>query len=230
MKEKRFLRILGEVDEQYIKEAEPMKKANKKTTWQKYLSIAACFALVAVIGVFVFQSGLSGTKTDIVTLDNGEKITFVKRDTLATSMDLDVTVRKLNNEEIKLLFADLPVTANAYFDPGNHNIIGFEGKIGDVKLVVSTSGEKLLDIVIEGNEYTSTVGDTSVNAGYFVTDANSQGTKTVIYYADFDIGKNSVYVEYSGAENEINAVRNKLVDAILKIIENGEFDLSQIQE
>lgn len=231
MKGKRLLRALGEVDSQYINEAEPMKKTNKKVKWRKWMPIAACFTLVAVIGIGIFQSRLFETKTDIATLENGEKITFVKSDTLAaTSLDLNVTIRALNDEEIKMLFDDLPVTANAYFDTDTHNTVGVEGKIGDVKLVVSTSGTKLLDVVIEGSEYTSTVGDTSVIAGYFVTNANSQGMKTVIYYATFNIGENSVYVEYSGAENERVAVKNELVDTILKLIENGEFDLSQIPE
>lgn len=230
MKEERILRALGDVDNQYIKEAEPMKKTRKMNAWQKWASVAACFALVAVIGVGIFQSGMFGVKTDIATLDNGETITFVKGDTITSSMDLDVTARELNDEEIKMLFADLPVTANAYFDTDNHNILGFEGKIDDMKLVVSTQGVKLLDTVIDGNEYASTVGEVSINAGYFVTKANSQGVKTVIYYATFDIVENTVYVEYSGVESESETVKTNLVDTILKLIENGEFDLSQIKK
>lgn len=230
MKEKRILRALGQVDNQYIKEAEPMKNLDKRVHWQKWISVAACFSLVIIIVILVFQSELFGTKTDIAILENGEKITFVKSDMFATLIDLDVTTRALNDEEIKMLFADLPITANAYFDMNNHNIIGFEGKIDDVKLVVSTSGTKLLDTIIKGNSYTSTVNDTLVKAGYFVTNTHSQAIKTVIYYATFDIGKNSIYVEYSGAENESDVVKKKLVDTILKLIENKEFDLSQIQE
>lgn len=230
MKEERILRALGDVDNQYIKEAEPMKKTRKMNAWRKWASVAACFALVAVIGVGIFQSGMFGVKTEIATLDNGETITFVKGDTITSSMDLDVTARELNDEEIKMLFADLPVTANAYFDTDNHNILGFEGKIDDMKLVVSTQGVKLLDTVIDGNEYASTVGEVSINAGYFVTKANSQGVKTVIYYATFDIGENTVYVEYSGIESESETVKTNLVDTILKLIENGEFDLSQIKK
>lgn len=63
MKEKKLLRALGNVDNQYIKEAEPMKKTSKITNRQKWVSVAACFVLVAVIGVGVFQSKLFGTKT-----------------------------------------------------------------------------------------------------------------------------------------------------------------------
>ena len=62
MKEKKLLRALGNVDNQYIKEAEPMKKTSKITNRQKWVSVAACFVLVAVIGVGVFQSNLFGTK------------------------------------------------------------------------------------------------------------------------------------------------------------------------
>ena len=80
MKEKKLLRALGNVDNQYIKEAEPMKKTSKITNRQKWVSVAACFVLVVVIGVGVFQSNLFGTKNDIATLDGGETITFVKND------------------------------------------------------------------------------------------------------------------------------------------------------
>ena len=59
MKEKKLLRALGNVDNQYIKEAEPMKKTSKITNRQKWVSVAACFVLVVVIGVGVFQSNLS---------------------------------------------------------------------------------------------------------------------------------------------------------------------------
>lgn len=230
MKEQRILRALGEVDSQYIKEAAPMPKASITVHWKKWLSIAACFTLVIAIGLGIFQSGLFGNKTDIVTLENGEKITLVNNPVHVTSIDLNVRIRKLTDEETKLLFADLPVTANAYFEPDTHHIVGFEGNIGDVKLVVSTSGEKLVDTVIDGKECPSTIAGISVTAGYFLTKPNSRGIKTVIYYATFDIGENTVYVEYSGAETESDTVKYEFVDAILKLIENGEFDLSQIQE
>lgn len=93
------------------------------------MSVAACFVLVAVIGVGVFQSKLFGTKNDIATLDSGETITFVKNDLSQSSIDLNVTTRPLSDAEIEMLFADLPVTADAYFDADNHNILGFEGKL-----------------------------------------------------------------------------------------------------
>lgn len=230
MKEKKLLRALGNVDNQYIKEAEPMKKTSKITNRQKWVSVAACFVLVAVIGVGVYQSNLFGTKNDIATLDGGETITFVKNDLSQSSINLNVTTRPLSDVEIEMLFADLPVTADAYFDADNHNILGFEGKISDTRMVVSKQGVNLLDTIIDGNTITSSVDGVDIDAGYFVTKSNSQGIKTVIYYATFDMGENTIYVEYSGVENESETVKNNLVDTILKLIENGAFDLSQIQE
>lgn len=138
--------------------------------------------------------------------------------------------RPLSNAEIEMLFADLPVIADAYFDADNHNILGFEGKISDTRMVVSKQGVNLLDTIIDGNTITSSVDGVDIDAGYFVTKSNSQGIKTVIYYATFDMGENTIYVEYSGVENESETVKNNLVDTILKLIENGAFDLSQIQE
>ena len=111
-----------------------------------------------------------------------------------------------------------------------HNILGFEGKIGDTRMVVSKQGVNLLDTIIDGNTITSSVDGVDINAGYFITKSNSQGIKTVIYYATFDMGENTIYVEYSGTENESETVKNNLVDTILQLIENGAFDLSQIQE
>ena len=56
MKEKKLLRALGNVDNQYIKEAEPMKKTSKITNRQKWVSVAACFVLVVVIGWEFFKA------------------------------------------------------------------------------------------------------------------------------------------------------------------------------
>lgn len=49
MNEKNILRALGNVDNQYIKEAEPTKKTvEKKMYWQKWVAMVACLCLVVV--------------------------------------------------------------------------------------------------------------------------------------------------------------------------------------
>lgn len=50
-------------------------------------------------------------------------------------------------------------------------------------MVVSKQGVNLLDTIIDGNTITSSVDGVDIDAGYFVTKSNSQGIKTVIYYA-----------------------------------------------
>lgn len=233
MKEKRILNALGEVESQYIEEAEPVGKVNKKISLRKWLSVAACFALVAVIGIGVFQSGLFGLKTDVATLENGGKIEFTKSNQYLTSSDnmkLHATVRVLNNEEIETLFADLPVSALAYFDIDSHKMFGLEGTIDGVNLFIYKQGRSLLDTEISGRERISTVGGIPVKAGYFISDMNSKGKRRIIYYANFDIGDNTVYVEYAGWLKERNEVKNKFARTVWGLIENGEIDFSQIKE
>lgn len=236
MKEKRILRALGEVESKYIEEAEPIGKASKKISLRKWLSVAACFALVAVIGIGVFQSGLFGLKTDVATLENGEKIEFAKSIPNLSSYDMDLhaTARELDGKEIKMLFGDLPVTAFdyafAYFDIDSHKMFGLEGEIDGVDLFVYKQGRSLLDTEISGRERNSTVGGIPVKAGYFLSDMNSKGKRRIIYYANFDIGDNSVYVEYAGPLKERNEVKNKFARTIWGLIENGELDFSQIKE
>ncbi len=62
-------------------------------------------------------------------------------------------------------------------------MIGFEGKIENAKVVISTTDIALLDTKIVGSEESSEVNGTSVTAGYFVTDRNSAGEQNVISYA-----------------------------------------------
>ncbi|MDD2959383.1 MAG: hypothetical protein PHR92_12820 [Lachnospiraceae bacterium] len=55
--EKRILNVLGQVDEKYIEEAAPGKRANKKAkhkspTWTKWGALAACVCLVLAVSMF----------------------------------------------------------------------------------------------------------------------------------------------------------------------------------
>lgn len=235
--EKRILNVLGQVDEKYIDEAAPGKRTNKKPAWIKWTSIAACLALVAVLGVGALQGGWFGSSDDIATLDNGDKIIFSKSNTSGSSVDLafNVTTRELTEEETRALFADLPVTANALFTvdeqaAGNaQELIGFEGKIGEVKLIITTSDLPLLDTTIVGNEKATEVDGVAVTAGYVITAPNSRDEQTAIYYAAFDIGKCSMYVQNAGAKAEREVVKNDLVVVIQELIGNGELDLTSVE-
>ena len=236
MNAKKFSDAMSELDTKYVDEALNYKKKAKKPGWIKWGTMAACFAVIAVLGVGVFQSGLFGNKTDIATLENGTEIVFVKSEMTASSIDIDgtVTTRQLTEDEIATLFPNLPVTAHAIFktsdmDAGNSpELIGFEGNIGNAKMVISTTNISLLDTEISGNEEISTVNGTSVTAGYFVTDPNSNGEQNAIYYATFKLGDSTIYVENAGAKTESETIKNDLATIIQELINNGALDLSAI--
>lgn len=236
MNAKKFSDAMSELDTKYVDEALNYKKKAKKPGWIKWGAMAACFAVIAVLGVGVFQSGLFGNKTDIATLENGTEIVFVKSEMTASSIDIDgtVTTRQLTEDEIATLFPNLPVTAHAIFktsdmDAGNSpELIGFEGNIGNAKMVISTTNISLLDTEISGNEEISTVNGTSVTAGYFVTDPNSNGEQNAIYYATFKLGDSTIYVENAGAKTESKTIKNDLATIIQELINNGALDLSAI--
>ncbi len=233
MKKEELFELLGDIDETYVKrERSPMKKGG----WMQGVSIAAGFVLVVILGLGLLQGKLLGNHVDVATLDNGDQIIFVESDTGSNqlSLDMDVTFRKLTEEETHTLFTDLPVTAMAIFSDdetaGNTpKLIGLEGTIGDVKLIISTSGLQLLDTVIDGNEENTEVDGIPVTAGYFMTDPNSRGEQNAIYYATFNLEGNIIYVENSGSKSDRETVKNELAAVIQKLIANGALDLSSFE-
>lgn len=227
MNTKKFSGAMGELDKKYVDEALNYKKKAKKMLWVKWGTIAACFVAVAVWGVF--QSGLFGRQTDIATLRSGEKITFVKAKYMGdSSLDLDVTTRPLTEAETAALFPGLSVAANAIFlnndvDTGDsQELVGFEGQIGNVKVIISASGVQLRDTILVGAEEASQIGGTAIVAGYFETKPNSKGEQNVIYYATLELGGWEVYLENGGRKDDSETIKNQLAEVAQKLIENGD--------
>lgn len=235
MRKEDFFEVLGELDSNIVKEAEtPIKR---KTNWKVWGVMAACLAVAAALGVGLLQSRLFGKSTDTVTLDNGDKIVFVKSNTGLSNFCLayDASQRQLTEEETHSLFPGLPITAHAIYmtryldvvyDPPK--LIGVGGNIGNVKITISVSNIQLSDVVIIGNEKSTKVNGTSVTAGYFITRPNSKGKRTVIYYATIEFGNSQVYIESSGAAENRETIKNEVAAMIQAFIKNGEPDLSQI--
>lgn len=238
MNSKKFSEAMSELDSKYVDETISYKKKAKKPVWAKWGAIAACFVAVTVLGVGLFQSGLFGSHTDIATLNNGEKIVFVKSDNVGGSLalDVDVTTKPLTEDETLALFSDLPVTANAIFlnsdidAGGSQELIGFEGQVGNVKVIISTSDVQLLDTVIVGTEKVSEINGITIVAGYFVTDPNSRGEQNAIYYATFEIGDCKVYLENGGMKDDSETIKNQLAEIIQKLTENGNLDLTSFSD
>lgn len=55
MKEERILNVLGQVDDKYIREADPAKKVPKRTDFRKWGSLVACLALIVAVCFSMFS-------------------------------------------------------------------------------------------------------------------------------------------------------------------------------
>ena len=234
MNAKKFSDAMSELDSKYVDEALNYKKKVQKPVWLKWRTMAACFAVAAILGVGMLQSGLLGKNTDTAALDNGDTIVFVESEAISSSIHIDgtMTTRQLTEEEAAVVFPNLSVSAHAVFrtsdmDAGNSpELIGFEGNIGNIKMVVSTSEVQLLDTVIDGTEKSTEINGISITAGYFVTEPNSKGEQNTIYYAALETGDCKVYLENAGTKADSEATKNQLVEVIQKFLENGELDIS----
>ncbi len=227
MRKNRISETIGSINQKYVNEADAYigeARAVRRPAWMKWSAIAACFALVAVLGIGIFQSGLFGGSEQIATLDNGNKINFVKSEAVAGQLDFafQIESRDLTENEIKTLFNDLPITAYAHFNAEDNSIIGIDGKIDDMKLIISAPGMNINDTVIEGSEAASDVDGVTVNAGYFTSG------KTIIYYATFELGESMVYIENAGVKDESETVRTEIASAIQDLIALKQIDLSSI--
>lgn len=148
-------------------------------------------------------------------------ISFTKADTVASALSLNLQARALTKDEVQTIFGDLPISGDALFTLDDVAFVGFDGHYSDMKFVVSLSGNNLMDTTVIGKGNVSMVGDTPVKAGYFVTNANSEGIKTVIYYAYITFDNYSIYIENAGGESEREAVRAELMAALDKLLENS---------
>ncbi len=232
MNSERILRNLSEVKEEYILEAKSFENettVKKKAVHRfpiKKIAIAACIALVAIVGVWqIMESNIH-----IAVLENGSEIKFARSYSMgASDINIEGTIRDLTEEEIGVLFGDLSVSAYGYFDE-NQELIGVAGTIHDMKLVVSATERNLMCTVVDGVKYQSKVDGIPVYAGFFVTEADSKAKRNIIYYAEFQLGNNTIYVEDAGAYSESESIRNGVAAAIQELIEKGTFAWEEVKE
>ncbi len=234
MNNEALLSAIGEIDGNLIQSAAVTPK-RKKSPWVRFGAVAACLAFAAALGVGLLHGGVLGGPVDVATLDNGDRITFVPAKSFdgSGSLDLDITAKPLTEAEAEALFAGLSGTANAVFLNGEGSgaeLIGYEGKIGNVKAVISTSDVKLCDTVIEGAEKTSEIGDVGIAAGYFVTDPNSKGEQNAVYYVTFASGAFEIYLENSGTKAESEETKKQLAEIVQALIENGDLKIQTSED
>lgn len=230
MKNKSISETISNINPKYINEATTYNTDEKKivyhTQWVKFGTVAACLALVVALSIMIIFGGAE----QVANLDNGDTIKFIKTEQGLGESDIAfwIETRDLNENEIKMLFGDLPVNAYALFNVENDSILGIEGEVNGMRLVVSGMDVSLVDAVIDGEENTSNVDGVSVNAGYFIDDT-SRG-KNIIYYATFSLGESIVYVVHAGTKDKSEKVKNEIADMILRLIELREINLNQISK
>ncbi len=227
MKSERILNAMGEIDTELIEDAISEKNKSKKPDRIKWVAIAACLCL-GLAGVWGLLTGPVNT-VNLVKLIDGETVKFYKTDFSSASIDLDCETRNISAEETAAVFGTMPVSeATVYYSADDNTVLGVSAMYEDMRLLISMPEIQLNDTVIGGEEKTSTVKNTPVVAGYFKTDANSQGVRTVIYYASIRLEKCNVYIENAGEESESDSLKEAVASAIEEFV-STEFDLSELQ-
>lgn len=223
MNSKLFSDAMSQLDSKYIEEALTYQKA-KNSIWRPK-RLAACLAAVLLLVFGLFQSGLLGNQTDVVTLESGSELRFTPSDTIPnphSDIAPQLTARELTQEETAALFPGLTVTAHALFTQDG-TLVGFEGTIGTIKLVLSTGELDLLDTTLAGTEETSEVHGTPVTAGY------GTSGQMVLYYAAFPLGEGTVYLENAGEKEARDTVKTQLANAVETLLSNGPLSLSALE-
>lgn len=235
MKREKISNIISNIDSKYVNKAVSYSAGQKtvlRNKWVKWGAVAACFALVAMIGIGVMRGGVSGNKDERITLNSGETLLFVNTKTdIGQRGDVAYQPYELTAEEVSTLFGDVPVTAFAYYDEESDSVVGLEGELNGVKLILSKKGINLIDVVIDkGEEKISKVQDVNVSAGYCI--ANNHGNKVSLYFATFEQGGNTYYLESGGltGTEEATAARDELVSVMLSLINHGEIDFTHIEK
>lgn len=226
MKKEQLYEVIGDINENYVNEARGTIKKNSRAVWTKWVAVAASFALVIAIGIAFLQG--PGNQPYTATLSNGSEITFVKGEHGVSNLDIAlVGIRALSEVETSAVFGNVTVDADVGFEEGTNEFIYLEGTVDGFDITVARS-DISPDTVIDGDESVSDIDGVSVSAGYFLTKANSQGNKTAIVYASFEVGNYTIYLETSGAEDESEDLCNALAEEIQKLIDTASFDFSQI--
>jgi hypothetical protein len=219
---------------------------NKTIKW--LMPVAACLviAVVAVIAVPKFtDNGITNPPIAIGSARTSAGDTLIisfakgklpaKDSQIANGLMMES--RDLTADESKALFGSLAethtVTAYGHFYHYNSALAFAEGRVtGDdglqTRIVLYAKDLNVLDTVVHGNESTNDVYGTSVNAGYFVTDKNSEGIRNIVYYATFNLGEATYYLELGDENSKGDMLKTEITAVIGNLIQSGTVDFSQI--
>lgn len=197
---------------------------NKVFNWKRLAPIAACLVLViALLGVFGNNAGWFGGKTLVADLGNGNTLSFYKFNAVGGEASFawdndwgEQISRDLTDDEKNMLFGNIEFSyGGTTFRSIDGAFMHYEGKTtDDIHIILSANGHPVTDTPVNGNEEVSEINGIQVTAGYFVTDANSKGIKTIIYFAFFEANGTTVYVELAGDEADSEALRVEIGNLI----------------
>ena len=206
-------------------------------TMKKLIPIAACFILVIAVTAFIgVHNNWFGTKSYTVILDNGDTLIFGKgnpKGEASYAYDYEVKDRALTAEELQALFPVLHYNAEngypyAVFKADTGGMLRLELTIDDIHIYLAKEGLPATDTVIVGEESIADINGTAVKTGYFVTDANSKGIKTAIFFAEFKMNNTVIYLELAGNEQNSEQLSEKLSDTVFNMIISNTPDISVI--
>ena len=222
MKREKISETIQNINAKHVDEATVYtgeKTTKHKKTWIKWTAVAACL----IICVALFLS----IGREYVKLDNGDILIFNTSTYIGVASMLGSDeIRDLSESEIKSLFKDLPVTtATVMFNPEDGSVWNIEGYIDGKMLLIAFPGRGNSHIVDPSwSSLTPKVNGISVEAGYIFSGQN------VLYYAEFKLGENTVYIEHSGLKEENDTVKKEIADMIQRLTELGEIDLNIIKK
>lgn len=207
-------------------------------TMKKLFPIAACFILVIAVTAFVgIQNNWFGAKIYTVTLENGEKLVYgngIPRSAADYAYNYEVKDRSLTADELHTLFPAMnDITENslpyAAFKADTGEMFRLETTYDDIHIHLAKLGLPATDAIIVGEESTSDINGIAVKTGYFVTDANSKGIKTAVFFAEYDMNNTTIYLELAGNEQDSKQLSEKLSDTVYSMIVSNAPDISAIK-
>ena len=207
---------------------------SQRKNFKKFLIPVAArlVAIVAVTGIVGSNMGWFGSKGYTVNLANGDSIVYHIGSTNVASIHVGypVSSRKLTDAELDAILPETTERRSAIgtFREENGELLRVEGKLGDATIIFAQDNFPISDVVLEGNESSSSVNGIPVTTGYFVTSPHSRGEQSAIFFASFSIGNTNVYVECYGDKSDADAVSQETADLIFSIITKGEPDFSAI--
>ena len=200
------------------KERERMKTQNRKKIW---VPLAACMALLIAVGVFFGAGGL-GAGRYTVTLENGDAVTYKKMDVSSSSLDFaykfGVVTRDLTAAELKAL-SPLLTSGFGTFRTDTGELVRFEGKAGDTKVIMTLPGLCVTDTVVDEFPVKNEVGGTEVLSGY--CRANNGGKPVALFTGQFQLGGVIVYAEHGAPFAEAKTAAETLSQTVAAFIANG---------